>query len=87
MDTLKRDNNIKVCKFDKGNGTVILDSDDYYKKLDKIVLDDTKFKEIDTKKTKTHPVINKENTIKRFLAKFIIVGLLSQSIVHFMTKA
>ena len=71
LDTLKRDNNIKVCKFDKGNGTVILDSDDYYKKLDKIVLDDTKFKEIDTKKTKTHPVINKENTIKRFLAKFI----------------
>ena len=71
LDTLKRDYNIKVCKFDKGNGTVILDSDDYYKKLDKIVLDDTKFKEIDTKKTKTHPVINKENTIKRFLAKFI----------------
>ena len=30
-----------------------------------------KFKEIDTKKTKTHPVINKENTIKRFLSKFI----------------
>ena len=68
---MKKDSNIKECKFDKGNGTVILDSDDYYKKLDKIVLDDSKFKEIDTKKTKTHPVINKENTIKRFLAKFI----------------
>ena len=71
LGNLKKDTSIKVCKFDKGNGTVILDSDDYFKKLDKIVLDKTKFKEIDTKKTKTHPVINKENTIKRFLSKCI----------------
>jgi hypothetical protein len=60
---LRNDSNIKVCSFDKGNGVVILDSDDYYEKLDTIVLDTTKFKEIPIDNEGLHPIIKKENTI------------------------
>jgi len=67
LDNLRKDDSIKICKFDKGNGVVILDNTDYYEKLDNIVMDTTKFKEIDTGKTKNHPIINKENTISNFL--------------------
>ena len=48
-NTLKKlalDKKIKVCKFDKGNGVVILDSENYFEKLDKIILDKTKFVEV-----------------------------------------
>ena len=30
---LQKDDSIKVCNFDKGNGVVILDSEDYFSKL------------------------------------------------------
>ena len=43
---LSNDSLIKVCKFDKRNGVAILESEDYYAKLDKIDNDKTKFVEI-----------------------------------------
>ena len=43
LQNLSRDKSIKVCSFDKGNGLVILNSSDYYEKLDAIVNDATKF--------------------------------------------
>ena len=43
LKKLAKDNSIKVCKFDKGVGVCIMNSDDYYTKLDTIVSDDTKF--------------------------------------------
>ena len=46
LHKLSMDASIKVCKFDKGNGIAILESDDYYRKLDKIVDDKSKFLEI-----------------------------------------
>ena len=39
------DDNIKICKFDKGNGIFILISSDYFKKLDDMALTD-KFVEV-----------------------------------------
>ena len=71
MKQLRKDDSIKVCSFDKGNGVVILDSDDYYQKLDSIVLDKSKFKEIPVNPKKSHPIIAKENSIIRVLNRYV----------------
>ena len=52
-----------MCSFDKGNGLVILNSSDYYKKLDEIVNDATKFTIITPEPQKPHPVIKKQNSV------------------------
>ena len=43
---LNKDPNIKVCKYDKGNGIAIVNTEDYYGKLDEIVNDKSKFVEL-----------------------------------------
>ena len=43
---LSDDKTIKLCRLDKGNGVCIMDTSDYYKKLDIIVDDKSKFKEV-----------------------------------------
>ena len=68
LKSLKDDTNIKICKFDKGRGVAILDSDDYYFKLDKIVNDTSKFKELQLN-SKTHPIIARENSISYYIRK------------------
>ena len=40
---LAREKSIKISSFDEGSGLVNLNSEDYYKKLDKIVNDKSKF--------------------------------------------
>ena len=57
--SLSKDPEIKVYKFDKGWGVVLLDSDEYYSKLDYIVNDQSKFHQICVN-TKIHPVIRKK---------------------------
>ena len=54
---LKNYPNIKVGSFDKGNVIAIVDSDEYFEKLDKIVLDKAKFEEIFVSPTMSHPVL------------------------------
>ena len=66
---LRNDRSISVCSFDKGNGVIIMNNPDYFEKLDKIVLDTTKFKEIKHGLGKPHPIIQKENSIIRYLKK------------------
>ena len=66
LKTLKSDSSIKVCSFDKGSGIVIVNTEDYYEKLDHIVLDKSKFQEIPVS-GKTHPVIRNEKKIADFL--------------------
>ena len=41
-------------------GVVILDTEQYYEKLDKIIGDPTKFQEIDVKQSKIDPIISNE---------------------------
>ena len=65
LHDLGSDNSIKVCSFDKGSGVVILDSIDYFSKLDNIINDSSKFTEILV--TKSHPVVSNENKLVRFL--------------------
>ena len=47
INRLQKDDTIKICKYDKGVGLVVLDTDEYYTKLDVIVNDTTKFKKLE----------------------------------------
>ena len=65
---LANDHNIKICKFDKGSGIAVLNSDDYFTKLDSIVNDQHKFiKVLSTGigRYKKHPIIAREDLIAR----------------------
>ena len=46
LSKLSRNQTIKICQFDKGNGVAVFNSVCYFKKLDSMVCDPTKFKEI-----------------------------------------
>ena len=59
--------NIRICSFDKGNGVAIMNSKEYFEKLDKIVLDKSKFEEISVNPNASHPVIKNENSIRKYL--------------------
>ena len=71
VDRLSKDNSIKVCKFDKGNGLVLLETDDYYAKLDVIINDTTKFRKVDVDQNDKHPLVKKENSIKRLFISIL----------------
>ena len=64
LKSLAKDESIKVCKFDKGRGVLILNSNDYYSKLDSIISDSTKFTEI-PETAKTYPIITREQLIRK----------------------
>ena len=68
---LKANKSIKILNMDKGNGVVIMDAKDYYNKLGKIVLDKSKFMEIEVPKDDTHPVIKKQNSVTYYLDKYV----------------
>jgi len=38
LKQLREDQDIKMCKFDKGNGVVVLNSEDYFRKLETLYL-------------------------------------------------
>ena len=68
---LSRDSTIKVSRFDKwGNGVAVLNSEDYYEKLEKIVNDQSKFTEIKIDSNK-HPLIAKENSLAYYIRKYL----------------
>ena len=77
LNSLKKDTSIKVCRLDKGNGVAILRTDDYYKKLNKIVLDRSKFKYVDfdvncdVDLCKSAPWIRKEESIKYYIRTYL----------------
>ena len=62
LKNLANDKTIKICKFDKGKGTAILNSSDYHSKLDSIVCDQSKFVQVD-QNTKVRPIISKETSV------------------------
>ena len=67
---LSNDFMIKVCKLDEGNGVAILESEDYYAKLDKMIDNKTKFVEI-RQNTDIHPIIQKENSVSYYVKKYL----------------
>ena len=70
LKNLANDNTIKICKFDNGKGTAILNSSDYYSKLDSIVCDQSKFVQVN-QNVKVHPLISKEKSITYFVCKYL----------------
>ena len=64
---LRNNKSIKVCSFDKDNGIVLLNSVDYYSKLDSIISDTSKFNSIDIDVNKVHPIISNENKLARYI--------------------
>ena len=61
-----RNENISICKFDKGNGLVILDKEDYNKKVFDI-LNCEKFKKVKHRKNGIPIPISDENKLKQLL--------------------
>ena len=70
LKQLSDDSSIKICKFDKGKGTAILNKKDYFLKLDDIVEDKSKFRKIKNK-SKIHSIIRKEKSISYYIKKYL----------------
>ena len=71
LNRLRKDKHIKLCSLDKGNGVCILNTADYYRKLDSIILNEEKFVNLDVDLNATDhdtlkkvPWIKKEDSIK-----------------------
>ena len=69
LHALSNDDSKKIYSFDKCNGIQMFSSTDYFDKLDKLILDKSKFCEISVDDNKVHPIISKENSIVKFLEK------------------
>ena len=67
---LRQNKSIKICQYDKENGVVALNSEDYYSKLDHIIDGPTKFIKVNTD-GKVHPIIAKENSINYYINKYL----------------
>ena len=66
LSDLRKDNNIKVCPLDKGNGVCVMNTVNYFEKLDSIILNEDKFIKIDYDLTSTdHEVCKKAPWIKK----------------------
>ena len=68
LQALSMNKEIKVCKYDKGNGVVVLNCTDYFDKLDTIILDKDKFEEISISEDEDHPIISNENKINMLVS-------------------
>ena len=66
LQNLKNDNKIVIVKPDKGNGIVILDRNDYNKKMNDILQDNTKFQRLNDDPVKL--TLQRENQLKKLLA-------------------
>jgi hypothetical protein len=77
LNSLRKNDSIKILNFDKGNGVVILNSVDYFNKLDSIVKDSSKFKviSVDPDDPSKHPIVKNENSVlynlRTYLKPFI----------------
>ena len=61
---LQRNKRIIITKPDKGNGVVIINSDDYFRKMEDIVQDTSKFKNLEV-----DPTIKREEILIRLVQK------------------
>ena len=66
-----------ALKPDKGNGLVVIDTTDYYKSLDKLFSDKTKFKRLDADPTNT-----RLSTLQSYLRKLYNRNEISEEVYH-----
>ena len=81
VKSIKNNGNIKVMKFDKGQGVAILNTKDYLSKLHKIVDDTSKFSVVDSNSDNlmtNHPVIKNQNRLN-YLLKNSVKPYVSES--------
>ena len=72
LTNLAKMKNLKICSFDKGNGIVLVDADEYFNKLDVIINDTSKFKKVQVPDDlKKHPTIMEEGRLYRYLVKYV----------------
>ena len=79
LKALSSNTDIKCCKMDKGVGVVILDTKEYFSKLDIIVQDESRFKELEynlesattIQQCSKAPWILKESSISNYIRKYI----------------
>ena len=65
LSGLFKDELIKVCSFDKGTGVCVLNSCDYYSKLDVIINDASKFERVATSRSNAkHPVLKRQESVR-----------------------
>ena len=64
VNDLKKRSDIKICRFDKGQGIAVLNSEDYIKKLQNIINDTSKFIEVeqDQSDLKCHHAVVKDGS-------------------------
>ena len=82
LSSLANDEQIKVCKFDKGTGVCVLNSIDYFAKLDIIINDKSKFEEVVSKRSNAkHPVLKRQEVVKDSLNR-LLKGHITDDLLH-----
>ena len=71
LRSLARNADIKLCKFDKRNDLAILEAEDYFVKLEKIIEDRSKFIEVKWHDEAIHPIIQKEYSIAYYIKRYL----------------
>ena len=85
LNKIQKDDEIRICHYDKGRGVAILNKNDYYSKLDTIIEDQTKFAKVNFDAEENHPVIAKESSIEYYVKTYFksygkkVVGKLTPS--------
>ncbi|MEL7079592.1 MAG: reverse transcriptase domain-containing protein [Cyanobacteria bacterium J06582_2] len=79
LRNLAKDPNIVICKPDKGHGVVILDKADYIGKMEHILNDRSKFRELLSEDPLLH-TLNMENKVNFRIRKLKKDGLLSEEL-------
>ena len=67
---LSSDTNVVCCKFDKGNGVVLLDRQDYNQKCYAILSDETKFKKLDSSHL-SDIILKKRSSLQNYVYRYL----------------
>ena len=70
LNKIQKDNEIRICHYDKGRGVAILNKNHYYSKLNTIIKDQTKFAKVNFDPEENHLVIAKESSIEYYVKTY-----------------
>ena len=70
LTNLAKDDSIAICKFDKGNGVVILDKDDYNSKCLDILSDTSKFQKLKYENVAT-TILKKRKSLQNYVYRYL----------------
>jgi len=70
LDNLSKDQSILICKPDKRDGIVIMNKVDYYRKMDEILKDTSKFRKVNCDSNLTNFKVSAVSLLFKGKAKF-----------------